>query len=130
MSFQFRCQFTYRHVEVSHSLNQYAETQFQELGRFLPTDSRWQVVFSMDRYQYNVEVAVQTPWGHFKAVGKASDFYLAVDLASEKISKQFKKQKDLHQYHKKPELSRTGKLEHVNEALEYQPPWSRQKESA
>lgn len=123
-------QFTYRHVDASPSLNQYAESQFQELGRYLPTESRWQVVFSMGRYDYNVEVSVQSPWGHFKAVSRAPDFYQAVDLAAEKVGKQFKKQKDLNQHHKKPELSREGKLDHVTEALEYQPPWSRQKESA
>ncbi len=122
-------QFTYRHVDVSPSLNQHAEAQFTELGRYLPTDSRWQVIFSMGRYEYNVEVSVQSPWGYFKAVSRAQDFYLAVDIVAEKLGKQFKKQKDLNQYHKKPELSKSGKMDQVTETLEYQP-WIRQKESA
>lgn len=120
-------QFTYRHVDVSPSLNQYAEGQFAELGRYLPTDSRWQVIFSMGRYEYNVEVSVQSPWGHFKAVSRAQDFYQAVDMAADKVGKQFKKQKDMHQHHKKPELSKEGKMEHLTESLDFQPPWGRQK---
>lgn len=123
-------QFTYRHVDTSTALNQYAEEQFQELTKYLPTDSRWQVTFSMGRYEYCVEVSVQSPWGHFKAASRASDFYASVDQVAEKLGRQFKKQKDLNQYHKKPELSRGGQLDHVNPALEYSPPWNRIKESA
>ena len=120
-------QFTYRHVDVSPSLNQYAETQFTELGRYLPTDSRWNVSFSMGKYEYNVEVSVQSPWGHFKAMSRAPDFYTAVDAACDKLGKQFKKQKDVHQHHKKPELSKGGKMDHITEELSYAPPWQRQK---
>lgn len=117
MSFQY----TYRHVHVSPSLTQFAEARFVEVGKLLHKESRWHVYFSMGRYDYAVEVVVQGAWGHFKASCRAGDFYEAVDLAAKKLERQFQKRKEQHQHHRKPELSRSGQLEHVNEALEYIP---------
>lgn len=113
-------QFTYRHVDVSQSLTAYAQEQFERVGRHLQKDSKWQVFFSMGRYDYQVEVTVKGAWGHFKASSKAEDFYLAVDEASEKLERQFLKKKEQHKQHHKPELSKEGQLEHVNEMLEYE----------
>lgn len=113
-------QFTYRHVDVSSSLTSYAQEQFERVGKHLLKDSRWHVFFSMGRYDYHVEVTVNGPWGHFKATSTAEDFYGAVDLACDKLERQFQKTKEKHQKHHKPELSKEGQLEHVNEMLEYE----------
>lgn len=113
--------FTYRHVDVSPSLTTYAQENFERVGRLLLKESRWNVAFSMGRYDYNIEVNVNGPWGHFKATATAEDFYMAVDQASQKLEKQFQKRKDLLQTHKSPERSRQGQLEQVNDMLEYDP---------
>ncbi|ODS51071.1 MAG: ribosomal subunit interface protein [Bdellovibrio sp. SCN 50-8] len=118
-------QFTYRHVDVSQSLTTYAQEQFERIGRHLLKDSRWQVAFTMGRYDYNVEVNVNGPWGHFKASSKAEDFYLAVDLAAEKLEKQFQRRKEQLQHHKSPERSKQGQLDQVNDMLEYEGSWSK-----
>lgn len=113
--------FTYRHVDGSTSLNTYAQEQFERVGRLLLKDSRWNVAFSMGRYDYNVEVNVSGPWGHFKATATAPDFYIAVDQCAQKLEKQFQRRKDQLQTHKSPTRSRTGQLDHVNDMLEYDP---------
>ncbi|MBX3018600.1 MAG: ribosome-associated translation inhibitor RaiA [Bdellovibrionaceae bacterium] len=113
--------FTYRHVDVSTSLNAYSQEQFERVGRLLLKDSRWNVAFSMGRYDYNVEVNVSGPWGHFKATATAADFYVAVDQAAQKLEKQFQRRKDQLQTHKSPMRSRAGQLENVNDMLEYDP---------
>lgn len=112
-------QFTYRHVDVSPTLTTYAQEQFERVGRHLLKDSRCHVFFSMGRYDYRVEVTVSGGWGHFKASSRAEDFYVAVDQAAEKLERQFMKVKDRHQDHHKPELSKEGQLQHVNEMLEF-----------
>lgn len=114
-----KIQFTYRHVDQSPSLTAYAQEEFERVGKHLLKDSRWQIFFSMGRYDYQVEVAVNGPWGHFKASSRADDFYEAVDLAAEKLERQIQKKKEQLQHHKKPELSKQGHLEHVNSQLEY-----------
>ncbi len=113
--------FVYRHVDVSPSLTTYAQENFERIGRLLLKDSRWNIVFSMGRYDYQVEVNVNGPWGHFKAAATAADFYLAVDQATQKLEKQFQKRKDLLQTHKSPARSRQGQLEQLNEMLEFDP---------
>lgn len=112
-------QFTYRHVDISPSLTKYSEEQFERVSKHLLKESRWQVFFSMGRYDYHVEVTVNSPWGHFKASSRAADFYDAVDRAAEKLERQFQKKKEQHQHHHKPEHSVEGQLGHVNELLEY-----------
>lgn len=115
--------FTYRHVDMSQSLSAYSQESFERVGRLLLKDSRWQVTFSMGRYDYQVEVNVNGPWGHFKASAKAEDFYFAVDQCAEKLEKQFQRRKEQLQAHKNPERSRQGQLEDLNEMLEYSPGW-------
>lgn len=112
-------QFTFRQVDSSQALQGYAQEQFDRVGRFLLKESRWQVHFSMGRYNCHVEVCVQGPWGLFKAKAAADDFYRAVDVAAEKIGKQFLKRKSQLQHHKNPDRSREGRMERLNEALEY-----------
>lgn len=113
--------FTYRHVDVSQSLTTYAQDQFERVGRLLLKESRWQVAFSMGRYDYNVEVNVTGPWGHFKATSTQEDFYVAVDQCAQKLEKQFQRRKEQLQTHKSPERSRQGQLDNVNDLLEYDP---------
>jgi putative sigma-54 modulation protein len=73
----------------------------------------------MGRYDYQVEVSVHGPWGHFKATSKAQDFYEAVDAVASKLEKQFQKKKGQNQHHHKPELSSVAFLENLNASLEY-----------
>lgn len=115
MSFQF----TFRHVDVSQSLREYSEEQFQRVGRFLLKESRWHVYYSKGRYDCQVEVVVSGPWGTYKAKDSADDFYLAVDAVAEKLSRQFQKSKEKHQKHSKPDRTREAKLARLNEQLEY-----------
>lgn len=115
--------FSYRHVDVSQSLTAYSQEQFEKVGRLLLSDSRWQISFSMGRYDYQVDVSVNGPWGHFKASSTAEDFYLAVDLVAQKLERQIRRRKEQLQHHKSPQRSKQGQLENINKMLEYQPTW-------
>ena len=113
-------QFTFLHVDPSNSLRDYAEDQFTRGGRFLLKESRCQVSFSKGRYDCQVNVLVSGGWGTFKASAKGDDFYLAVDLVAEKLSKQFQKRKEQLQHHKRPELARRERIKHLQESYIYE----------
>jgi ribosomal subunit interface protein len=113
--------FTYRHVDSSAALTEYTQTQLQPVSASILSSQRWQVCYSMGRYDYHVEINVHGPWGHYKAEGKAQDFYVAVDMAIDKMHRQIQKRKEQLQTHKRPELSKRGQLEQVNEQLEFEP---------
>ena len=113
-------QFNFRHVDVSSSLRDYSKEQFEKLVPYLLKESRWQVFFSMGKFDHQVEVIVTNPDGRFKATASCNEsFYIAVDEAADKLSKQFLKQKAKMQDHKKHDRSKQGKLKRVNNLLEY-----------
>jgi putative sigma-54 modulation protein len=107
------------HVDVSDALKSYLEESFEKVGRFLLAEGTCQIFYRKGRYDCQVQVEVNSPWGHFKATAKDLSFYLAVDSAAEKLSKQFQKKKQKHQAHKKKELSKHAKMKRVNPLLEY-----------
>ena len=113
-------QFNFKHVDVSPSLRQYTQSQFEKLSPYLLKDSRWQVYYTLGKHEFEVEVIVTNPSGRFKATAVCKDsFYVAVDEAADKLSKQFLKQKAKMQDHIKFDRSKQGKLQRVNSRLEY-----------
>lgn len=112
-------QYTFRHVDASDALRDYTQEQFNRVGHFLLKESRWQIQYSMGRYDCQVDVIVTGPWGRFQACANGDDFYHAVDVVAEKLERQLQKRKEQIQHHKRPERSREGRLERLNEALEY-----------
>jgi ribosomal subunit interface protein len=111
---------TFKHVHVSDSLKTYAEEVFGKESRFLLKDSQWQIFYSKGKHaDCCVDVTVQNGNGHFKASAHSDSLYAAVDEAAEKLSKQFQKKKEKLQHHKDPSKSREGRLERLNERLEY-----------
>jgi ribosomal subunit interface protein len=111
---------TFKHVHVSDSLKFYAEEVFEKDSRLLLKDSQWQIFYSKGKQgDCCVEVTVRNGTGHFKATAHAESFYLAVDEAALKLSRQFQKKKERLQHHKDPTRSRQGKLDRLNAQLEY-----------
>ena len=113
-------QFNFKHVDVSQALKQYTQTQLEKLNPYLLKESKWQVFFSMGKFEYIAEVVVTNPDGKFKATAvSAESLYAALDLTADKLSKQFLKQKAKLQDHKKFSRSKQAKLKRLNPLLEY-----------
>ena len=110
---------TFRHVDVSKALQLYTEDLFEKTGRFLINESSWRCYYSFSQHNSVVEVEVQSSWGRFKAKGKGTDFYAAVDACAEKVGKQITKMKEKHKHHKKAPLSKAAKMRRLNPYLEY-----------
>jgi ribosomal subunit interface protein len=111
----------FKHVDVSESLQQYAESALTKESRFLLKDSQWQIFYSKGKHHHEcqVDVHVQNGTGHFKTSVTSDSFYTAVDEAAEKLSKQFQKKKEKLQHHKDFEKSREGRMKRINSRLEY-----------
>ena len=111
----------FKHVDVSESLQQYAEDVLTKESRFLLKDSQWQLFYSKSKHHHEcqVDVHVQNSTVHFKASSKSASFYEAVDEAANKLSKQFQNKKERIQHHKDFEKSREGRLNRINSRLEY-----------
>ena len=111
---------TFKHIDASDSLKEYAEYAFEKVGRHLLKDSQWQVFYSKGKHaDCCIEVTVQNGTGHFKATAHATDFYESVDEVAEKLGKQFQKKREKLKGHKSYGLSKEAQLEHLNEMLEH-----------
>ena len=92
----------FKHVDSSDSLKSYLEALIEKQSRYLLKEAVCNVYYSKSRHHHecSVEIQVQNGNGHFKASAQSNDFYVASDLAAEKLSKQFKKMKEKLQHHK------------------------------
>lgn len=117
--------FTFKHLDHSESLVQYTNQKLDEVGKFLLKEGRCNVYFWKDHHQFNVEVSINSRQKFFKATGSATDIYVAVDLMTDKLEKQFLKVKEIYLDHKKFNQSKEGRLREMNAQLEFDPKWKK-----
>ena len=110
--------FTFKHVDISDSLMQYATERLEKLEKFelKPMDVHFTV--SMLKHECIVEVSVLEGRRKFKAEGNSDDFYRSVEMCINKLWRQMSKDKRRLKGHKSPERSSTGELSRMNEQLE------------
>jgi ribosomal subunit interface protein len=111
--------FNFHQVDPSQALMVYSQDEIEKAAKYLLTDGSCQIFYRMGRFDCQVQVDINSPWGHFKATGKGDNYYAVMDDIAQKLSKQFKKAKEKHQNHKKVERSKQGRLKRVNSQLEY-----------
>ncbi|MGB9598959.1 MAG: ribosome hibernation-promoting factor, HPF/YfiA family [Myxococcota bacterium] len=88
---------TFRQMEHSDALKQYAEEKIEKLKKFLkpPVDAR--VTFSVEKYSHIADVAINAGGISINASEKSEDMYSSFDLAYSKIERQIRKYKEKHQ---------------------------------
>lgn len=105
--------YTFKHLDHSDALQEYTEQRMIEIGRFLLKDGAGNVYYSKQKGDFCVEISVNTPDKYFKATSYGPDIYAAVDAVVDKLERQFLKNTKQRKYHKKPELSKEGRLDRV-----------------
>ena len=108
--------YTFKHIDHSDALQDYTSDRMQEIGKFLLKEGYGNVYFSKQKNEFCVEISVNTREKYFKATAFGTDVYAAVDLVVDKLEKQFLKTCKQFKDHKKPELSREGRL---NQAIRF-----------
>lgn len=117
--------FTFKHLDYSESLVSYTNTKLDEIGQFLLKDGRSNVYYFKNQHEFVVEVSIHTRQKFFKARASAPDIYVAVDLMTDKLEKQFLKVKEVYMHHKKFDLSKEGRMKDYNGKFEYSPKWKK-----
>lgn len=113
--------FTFKHLDHSQSLMTYTKDKIDEIGKFLLKEGSCNVYYSKMKHEFVVEFSINTKEKFFKATASAPDIYVSVDLAIDKLEKQFLKTNKINKDHKKFDLSKEGQLKNVNDQLEYKP---------
>lgn len=101
--------------------------------RFLFGDASAHVSVAKKGYEFNIEIAISGRGKvYFKASACAENLYAAIDEVQAKLERQFKRHRKKLKNHKRPELSRGGKLKILDEGLsmDFKPRWKRLKKAA
>lgn len=91
---------TFRHMDSSDALRDYAEEKSARLARYLvePIEIHW--VLSVEKIRHNADVTAVAGGISIKAQENTPDMYSAIDMALDKLEKQVKKHKEKVKDHK------------------------------
>ncbi len=82
---------TFRHVEPSPALKDYAIDKLGKLDRVVTRSFDANVILSVEKYRHIAEVFFTAKGISVKAVEETEDLYSAIDLVMDKVEKQVKK---------------------------------------
>jgi len=82
---------TFRHMEPTDALRQYAEKKFAHLGRILKQPAEAHLILEVDKYRQCGEVIFKSGRIAATAAEENTDLYAVIDLLTDKIGHQLKK---------------------------------------
>jgi putative sigma-54 modulation protein len=82
---------TFRRVEPSEGLRQYAVEKMERMHKFLRRPIEAHVILSVLKHRHTAEVHVSTNRLNVTAAEETDDLYSAIDLATSKVERQIKK---------------------------------------
>lgn len=86
--------FTFRNVESSEAMKNYAEDRLSRLQKYVRGPMRADVTFSQERHLHRVEVAVGADGQRYGGIHESDDMYASIDLVFDKIDRQLRDAKD------------------------------------
>jgi putative sigma-54 modulation protein len=86
--------FTFRQVEPSEGVKNYAREKIAKLQKFLRSPLTADVVLSMERHLHTVEVMVHGDGNRFAGSHHSEDMYASIDLVIDKIDRQIRDDKE------------------------------------
>ena len=86
--------FAFKNFEAAEHLKKYARRRMEKLGRFFGKASGLEVavVLTVDKFRHRCEVTVTGEGLHINATEQTSDMYAAIDLVTDKVESQIKRQ--------------------------------------
>jgi len=113
-----RVDFTFKHVDTSESLMNYAIERCEKILKFELNPMDIHFIVSMVKHECTVDVHVEEGRRKFKASATCDDFYRAVEMVTNKLVRQMSKDKRRLRAHKNPERSHYGQIARLTPTLE------------
>ena len=86
---------TGRHVDVTDAIKEYARRKIQKVAEEFPAVESVRVIMDVQKYRHLAEVVVQGRHHlRLEASESSEDMYASIDLVSDKIAKQLRKNRD------------------------------------
>ena len=113
-----KVEFTFKHVDASEALMEYARERCEKLERFELNPMGIHFIVSMLKHECTVDVHVDEGRRKFKANATSDDFYRSVEMVMNKLIRQMSKDKRRVKGHKNPERSNYGKIARLTPSLD------------
>ncbi|MGH7907240.1 MAG: ribosome hibernation-promoting factor, HPF/YfiA family [Candidatus Binataceae bacterium] len=85
---------TFRHIEPTEAIRQYAERKLAHLAKFLKRPGRVHLILSVDKYRHHGEVTFKSGPVTIAAEEETKDLYSVVDLLADKVGRQLKRHQE------------------------------------
>jgi putative sigma-54 modulation protein len=85
---------TFRHTEPTDALKQYAEEKMHRLGKYFSQSLDAHVVLSVESKERQIAEVELHALGVIHAKEQTEDLYAAIDLVTDNLKRQLRKQKD------------------------------------
>jgi putative sigma-54 modulation protein len=82
---------TFRHVEPTDALREYAERKLAHVGKLLKRTCQAHLILTVDKYRQHGEVTVKSGRLSVSAQEETKDLYSVIDLLTDKVGRQLKK---------------------------------------
>jgi len=82
---------TFRHVDPTDAIRQYAERKLAHLGKFLKRACDAHLILSVDKHRQHGEVTVKSGQLSVTAQEETKDLYSVIDLLADKVGRQLKR---------------------------------------
>lgn len=88
---ELRVNVTFRHLEPTEALQQYAERKLAHVARALKRPCEAHLILSVDKYRHCGEVTFKAGRLAAAAAEENTDLYAVIDLLADKVERQLKK---------------------------------------
>jgi putative sigma-54 modulation protein len=82
---------TFRHLDATDALRTYAERKLAHIGKYLKRACQVHLILSVDKYRQCGEVTVKSGRLSATAAEVAKDLYAVIDLLTDKVGRQLKR---------------------------------------
>lgn len=100
---------TFRHLEPSEAVKQYAHDKVAKLQKFLRQPMKASVTLALEKLEHVIEVNISSGSAHFQAKEQSEDMYASIDKVVDKIERQIRSDKDAN-LSKKRSAPRAGEI--------------------
>ena len=92
--------FTFRHMDSSQRIKDHTRAKLERLQRYEDQELSIHAIFSIEKFHKTVEFTANSKGHTFVSHETADDMFEAIDLAADKLDRQFSRDKSKRKHHK------------------------------
>ena len=96
-----RVAFTFRHLDSSDGIKNYATEKISKLQKYLRTPLDAEVVLSMAKHLQRVDISLLADGHRYASHDESEDMYASIDVATDKLARQIRDESAVRTHRKR-----------------------------